>query len=80
MFARGAILGLSAGCGKGHMVRAALECLAYRTYDLLESIRKDTSVVLSELRVDGGAVQNDFLMQFQADLSLIHISEPTRPY
>ena len=79
MFARGAILGLSAGCGKGHMVRAALECLAYRTYDLLESIRKDTSVVLSELRVDGGAVQNDFLMQFQADILNIPVFRPDNP-
>ncbi len=79
MFARGAILGLSAGCGKGHMVRAALECLAYRTYDLLESIRKDTSAVLSELRVDGGAVQNDFLMQFQADILNIPVFRPDNP-
>ena len=67
------------GCGKGHMVRAALECLAYRTYDLLESIRKDTSAVLSELRVDGGAVQNDFLMQFQADILNIPVFRPDNP-
>lgn len=69
MYARGAILGLTRGSSRNHIIRAALESIAYQTHDVLEAMRQDTGVEINELRVDGGASANNFLMQFQADIN-----------
>jgi glycerol kinase len=66
--ARGAIVGLTRGANRSHIARAALESIAYQSRDLAEAMREDTGVALTELRVDGGAVSNNLLMQFQADI------------
>jgi glycerol kinase len=66
--ARGTIIGMTRGTGKAHIARAALESIAYQTVDLMDAMQKDAAMVLSELRVDGGAARNDLLMQFQADV------------
>ena len=68
MHARGAILGLTRGAGRDHIIRAALESIAYQTSDVLRAMEEDTGARLKELRVDGGASANQFLMQFQADI------------
>ena len=64
--ARGMILGLTGGITKAHLTRAALQAIAFQTRDVLEAMTRDTGIPLRELRVDGGAVRNEFLMQFQA--------------
>ena len=69
MFARGAIVGLTRGAGRDHIIRAALESVAYQTIDVLRAMEEDTGIALKNLRVDGGASANDFLMQFQADVA-----------
>ena len=66
--ARGAILGLTRGAGRAHIARAALEALAYQVADLTEAMEADAGTPIATLNVDGGAADNDFLMQFQADL------------
>ena len=66
--ARGILTGLTRGAGKAHIVRAALESMAYQTRDLVEAMEADSGAKLAELRVDGGASANNFLMQFQADI------------
>lgn len=76
MHARGGILGITRGAGKAHLARAALEAIAYQTRDLVEVINEDTGKGLKELRVDGGAAKNDFLMQFQSDILDIDIHRP----
>jgi glycerol kinase len=68
MYARGAILGITRGTTPAHLARAALESIAYQTRDVLECMEKDSGIILKELRVDGGAAANSFLMQFQADI------------
>ena len=68
MYARGAILGLTRGTGRNHIIRAALESIAYQTGDVLTAMEEDTGIRLKELRADGGASANNFLMQFQADI------------
>lgn len=68
MYARGAILGLTRGTGRDHIIRAALESIAYQTGDVLSAMEEDTGIRLRELRADGGASANGFLMQFQADV------------
>ena len=68
MNARGAILGLTRGSGRNHIIRAALESIAYQTADVLRAMEEDAGIPLRELRVDGGASANGFLMQFQADI------------
>jgi glycerol kinase len=68
MYARGAILGITRGTTLAHIVRAALESIAYQTRNVLECMEEDSGIELRELRVDGGATANEFLMQFQADL------------
>lgn len=78
MDARGAILGLTRGAGRAHVVRAALEAIAYQTRDLVEAMKADSGVPVKELRVDGGASANDFLMQFQADLLDTPVDRPTQ--
>ena len=67
-YARGAVLGLTRGAGKAHVIRATVESLAYQVSDLISAMEKDAGVRLSSLRVDGGASANNFLMQFQADI------------
>ncbi len=67
-YARGAILGMTRGSNRAHIVRATLESIAYQTRDVLEAMRADSGLSLQALRVDGGAARNDFLMQFQADI------------
>ncbi|MCY4128263.1 MAG: glycerol kinase GlpK [Gammaproteobacteria bacterium] len=66
--ARGALVGLSRSADRRHIVRAALESIALQSYDLIEALESDTGNKIEELRVDGGAAANDFLLQFQADL------------
>ncbi len=68
MYARGAIVGLTRGSAKEHLIRATLESIAYQTRDVLWAMEADSGLQLKTLRVDGGAVRNDFLMQFQADI------------
>jgi len=67
-YARGAIVGLTRGTGRGHIVRATLESLAFQTRDVIETMEGACGLQLSELRVDGGATRNDLLMQIQADV------------
>ncbi|MCI9159044.1 MAG: glycerol kinase GlpK [Lawsonibacter sp.] len=76
MEARGAILGLTRGTGRDHIIRAALESIAYQTADVLRAMEEDTGLPLRELRVDGGASANDLLMQFQADIIDRPLSRP----
>jgi glycerol kinase len=76
-YARGTIVGLTRGSTREHVARAALESIAYQTRDVLECMRDDSNIKLSELRVDGGAVRNDFLMQFQADILGIPVVRPS---
>jgi glycerol kinase len=66
--ARGAIVGLTRGSNRAHIVRAALESIAYQTRDVIEAVEEDSGVRLTELRVDGGAAANDLLLQIQADV------------
>ena len=66
--ARGAIFGLSRGTEKEHFIRATLESLCYQTRDVMEAMSKDSKIEVNNLRVDGGAVKNNFIMQFQAIL------------
>jgi glycerol kinase len=73
-FARGAIFGLTRGATKGHIARAALEAIAYQTKDILDAMEKDSGINLAELKVDGGATGNDFLMQFQADMLGVRVA------
>ena len=68
MYSRGLIIGLTRGSGRAHVVRAALESIAYQTKDVLDAMALDSSLRPSVMRVDGGASANNFLMQFQADL------------
>lgn len=76
MYARGAIFGLTRGTTKAHLIRATLESLAYQTKDLLDAMEKDSGVPLKTLRVDGGASENNLLMQFQADILNIGVERP----
>jgi glycerol kinase len=76
MDARGAILGLTRGTGQAHIVRAALESIAYQTRDIVEAMNKDSGIELTALKVDGGASRNNFLMQFQADLLGVPVDRP----
>ncbi|ACH64306.1 glycerol kinase [Aliivibrio fischeri MJ11] len=67
-YARGTIVGLTRGCGSNHIIRATLESIAYQTRDVIDAMQADSGIKLSALRVDGGAVANNFLMQFQSDV------------
>ncbi len=68
MYARGTIFGLTRGTKRKHIVRAALEAICYQSLDLMEAMKKDSGIDVKELKVDGGASRNDFLMQFQSDM------------
>ncbi|MCR6513759.1 MAG: glycerol kinase GlpK [Clostridium chrysemydis] len=76
MYARGAIFGLTRGANRNHIIRAALESIAYQSKDVLTSMEEDAGYKIEHLKVDGGASKNEFLMQFQADMI---DSEVTRP-
>jgi glycerol kinase len=76
MYARGAIMGLTRGTTRNHIIRATLESIAYQTRDVLELMRNECGIDLCELRVDGGACANNFLMQFQADILGIPVERP----
>ena len=75
--ARGALFGLTRGANRNHIIRAALESIAYQSKDLLDAMTKDSGVSLKRLKVDGGAVANDFLMQFQADITDVEVLRPS---
>jgi glycerol kinase len=75
--ARGTIVGLTRGSTRAHLARAALESIAFQSAELLLAMRGDARVPLDELRVDGGAARNDFLLQFQADLLGVPVLRPT---
>ena len=73
---RGAVFGLTRGTTKEHFIRATLESLAYQTKDVLRAMEDDSGISLKKLRVDGGAVKNDFLMQFQSDMLEVPVERP----
>lgn len=74
--ARGLICGLTRGAGRAHLVRAALESIAYQTFDVLHAMERDLGKKIEVLKVDGGASANNFLMQFQADISGVKVVRP----
>ncbi len=76
MHARGTIVGMTAGTTAAHLTRAALEAIAYQSRDVLDAMIADAGVVVRQLRVDGGAVANDFLCQFQADVLGLPVLRP----
>ena len=73
---RGAVFGLTRGTSKEHFIRATLESLAYQTKDVLDAMEADSNLPLKALRVDGGAVKNNLLMQFQSDLLNVPVERP----
>ena len=75
--ARGAIVGLTGYANRGHLARAALEATAYQTHDILAAMQQDSGTTLKELRVDGGMVVNELLMQFQADVLDVPVVRPS---
>lgn len=75
-YARGTMVGLSRGSSAGHIARAALEGIAYQSYDVIKAMERDSGIALQELRVDGGASQNNLLMQFQADILGVPVVRP----
>jgi len=75
--ARGAVFGVTHGTTKGHLVRATLESLAYQTKDIIEVMTKESGILLQKLKVDGGAVENNLLMQFQSDILNVSVERST---
>ena len=75
-YARGTIVGLTRGSGRAHIARATLESVAYQSRDVLEVMRGDSGLDIADIRVDGGMVANDFLMQFQADITNTRVERP----
>ena len=76
MYARGTIVGLTRGSKKEHMIRATLESIAYQTKDVITVMEQDSDIKVKDLRVDGGASSNNFLMQFQSDILDVNIDRP----
>ncbi|WP_018994226.1 glycerol kinase GlpK [Thioalkalivibrio sp. ALgr1] len=76
MYARGAIFGLTRGTRKEHITRATLDSLAYQTKDVIDAMEQDSGIALKGLRVDGGAVANNVMMQFQADMLGVNVERP----
>lgn len=74
--ARGSIMGITRGFSRAHLIRATLESLAYQTYDIARAMERDSGIRIAELKVDGGACANDFLMQFQADVMGCDVYRP----
>jgi glycerol kinase len=75
-YARGTIVGLTRGSGRAEIVRATLEAVAYQTRDVLDLMQRESGIAVKQLRVDGGMVRNDFLMQFQADILGVPVQRP----
>ena len=75
-YARGTVVGITRGCKKEHFIRAALESMAYQTNDILKVMEEESGVQIRTLKVDGGASNNNFLMQFQADLLGAKVERP----
>ncbi|HEX5974641.1 MAG TPA: glycerol kinase GlpK, partial [Rubrobacteraceae bacterium] len=75
-YARGTIVGITRGTDRAHLARAALESMAYQTLDVVRAMERDSGITLKELRADGGAVANTFLMQFQADILGVPVEVP----
>ena len=75
--ARGAIVGLTRGFNRAHLVRATLESLAYQTFDICKAMEQDSGISVTDLKVDGGACANDFLMQFQSDILGCQVVRPS---
>jgi len=76
MYARGSISGLTRGSRREHIIRASLEAIAYQSYDVIKAMEKDSKTPLKSLQVDGGASNNDFLMQFQSDVLGVDVMRP----
>lgn len=76
MYARGTIVGLTRGSNRNHIIRATLESIAYQTRDVLDAMQEDSGIKLSQLKVDGGACANNFLMQFQSDIIGTKVRRP----
>ena len=76
-YARGCLTGLTRGANRCHIVRAAVESMAYQTYDVLHAMEQDAGIPLAELRVDGGAAANSFLLQFQSDITGVPVLRPS---
>jgi len=76
MYARGTLIGMTRGTNRNHIIRAALESIAYQTCDILKCMESDSELSLKKLKVDGGASVNDFLMQFQADMLDVEVIRP----
>jgi glycerol kinase len=75
-YARGTLVGMTRGSGRGHIARAALEAIAYQSAEVLQAMQKDAACPVVEVRADGGAARNDLLMQFQADLLGVPVVRP----
>lgn len=75
-YARGMVVGVTRGCKKEHFIRATLESIAYQTYDVLKAMEEDTGLTVKDLKVDGGASANNFLMKFQSDLLSATVRRP----
>lgn len=75
-YARGSVFGITRGCQKEHFIRATLESIAYQTYDVIKAMEEDAGVKLANLKVDGGASANNFLMQFQSDILEATVDRP----
>ncbi|MCD8150331.1 MAG: glycerol kinase GlpK [Clostridiales bacterium] len=75
-YARGTVVGLTRGCNKAHFIRATLEAMAYQSKEIIEIMEKESGVKIQNLRVDGGASNNNFLMQFQADMLGVEVLRP----
>ncbi len=76
MYSRGTICGLTRGAGRNHIIRAALESIAYQTNDLISAMKRDADIEITSLKADGGAAANAFLMQFQSDISDAIVIKP----
>lgn len=76
MYARGTIVGLTRGSNKNHIIRAALESIAYQSKDLINAMKEDSRIEINSLKVDGGATANNFLMQFQSDILNVKVLRP----
>lgn len=76
MYARGTITGLTRGANRNHIIRAALEAIAYQSRDLIGAMEADSGIELTTMKVDGGAVANNFLMQFQSDILGVPVQKP----
>lgn len=75
-YARGAIVGITRGVNRCHIIRATLESIAYQVHDVLAAMKEDSGIDITSMRVDGGACDNDFLMQFQADILDVSVVRP----